>query len=151
QAGGGAGAVTSVNGRTGAVTITLDELGGIEGAERGAANGVAGLDGDAQVPAAQLPSFAKPGEFDPTDLGLKAWSSDPAACSVQTVYPTSGTGRVTAVKVNETMSVSRIVWYFKGYAGGLKSGSWAGIYTTSGTLMRATGDLSTASYEPQEQ
>ena len=151
QPGGGAGAVSSVNGQTGDVTITLDDLGGIEWSDRGVANGIAGLDGSAQVPAAQLPSFAKPGEFDPTDVGLKAWSSDPAACSVEVLYPTSGTGRVTAVKVNETMSVSRIVWYFKGYAGGLKSGSWAGIYNTSGTLMRATGDLSTASYEPQEQ
>jgi hypothetical protein len=58
---------------------------------------------------------------------------------------------VTAVKINESVSVSRIAWYFKGYAGGLKAGSWAGIYNSSGSLMRATGDLSTATYEPAEQ
>lgn len=143
--------VSSVNGQTGAVTVDLDDLGGIPYAEKGAASGVATLDSAKRVPAAQLPSFAKPSDFDPTDLGLKAWSSDPAMCSVQVVYPTSGAGRVTAVKINETTSVSRIVWYFKGYAGGLKAGSWAGIYNSSGTLMRATGDLSTATYEPQEQ
>lgn len=143
--------VSSVNGQTGAVTIDLDDLGGIPYAEKAAANGVASLDSAKRVPAAQLPSFAKPSGFDPTDLGLKAWSSDPAMCSVQVVYPTSGQGRVTAVKINEATSISRIVWYFKGYAGGLKAGSWAGIYSSSGTLMRATGDLSTATYEPQEQ
>ncbi|WMI34747.1 minor tail protein [Streptomyces phage Marav] len=131
--------------------VDLDDLGGLPYAEKGAANGVASLDSAKRVPAAQLPSFAKPSDFDPTDLGLKAWSSDPAMCSVQVVYPTSGSGRVTAVKINEATSVSRIVWYFKGYAGGLKAGSWAGIYNSSGTLMRATGDLSTATYEPQEQ
>ncbi|MEU9605465.1 hypothetical protein [Streptomyces sp. NPDC048057] len=143
--------VTSVNGQTGVVTVDLDDLGGIAWADRGVANGVAPLGPDAKVPAAQLPSYAKPSDFDPTDLGLKAWSSDPAMCSVQVVYPTSGQGRVTAVKVNETASVSRIVWYFKGYSGGLKAGSWAGIYNSAGTLVRATGDLSTVAYEPQEQ
>ncbi|MFG2923876.1 hypothetical protein ACGFYA_20500 [Streptomyces sp. NPDC048305] len=144
-------AVASVNGATGAVTVDLDDLGGLPYAEKGAANGVAPLDSAKRVPTAQLPSFAKPSDFDPTDLGLKAWSSDPAMCSVQVVYPTSGAGRVTAVKINEATSVSRIVWYFKGYAGGLKTGSWAGIYNSSGTLMRATGDMGTAAYEPQEQ
>ncbi|QOV06147.1 hypothetical protein KGG72_gp17 [Streptomyces phage Salutena] len=131
--------------------VDLDDLGGIKWDDVGAVNGVASLDSARRVPAAQLPSFAKPSDFDPTDLGLKAWSSDPAMCSVQVVYPTSGSGRVTAVKINEATSVSRIVWYVKGYAGGLKTGSWAGIYNSSGTLMRATGDLSTATYEPQEQ
>ncbi|AXQ62347.1 minor tail protein [Streptomyces phage TrvxScott] len=131
--------------------VDLDDLGGIPYAEKAAANGVATLDSAKRVPVAQLPDFAKPSDFAPTDLGLKAWSSDPAMCSVQVVYPTSGAGRVTAVKINEAVSVSKIVWYFKGYAGGLKAGSWAGIYNSSGTLMRATGDLSTATYEPQEQ
>ncbi|MDX3405161.1 hypothetical protein PV708_02775 [Streptomyces sp. ME02-6977A] len=144
-------AVTSVNNQTGAVVVDLDDLGGLPYNEKAAANGVASLDSAKRVPVAQLPSFAKPSDFDPTDLGLKAWSSDPAMCSVADVYPTSGQGRVTAVKINEAVSVSNIVWYFKGYAGGLKSGSWAGIYNSSGTLMRATGDLSTSTYEPQEQ
>jgi hypothetical protein len=143
--------VTSVNGDTGDVTIDAASLGALLANQKGAANGVASLGSDTKVPTAQLPSFSKPSDFDPTDLGLKAWSSDPAMCSVQVVYPTSGTGRVTAVKINESVSVSRIAWYFKGYAGGLKSGSWAGIYNSSGTLMRATGDLSTATYEPAEQ
>lgn len=144
-------AVTSVNNQTGAVVVDLDDLGGLPYNEKAAANGVASLDSAKHVPAAQLPDFAKPSDFSPPDLGLKAWSSDPAMCSVQVVYPTSGQGRVTAVKINEATSVSKIVWYFKGYAGGLKSGSWAGIYNSSGTLQRATGDLSTAAYEPQEQ
>ncbi|MBQ0949252.1 MULTISPECIES: hypothetical protein [unclassified Streptomyces] len=144
-------AVTSVNNQTGAVTVDLDDLGGLPYNEKAAANGVASLDSAKHVPAAQLPDFAKPSDFAPTDLGLKAWSSDPAMCSVQVVYPTSGQGRVTAVKINEAVSVSKIVWYFKGYAGGLKSGSWAGIYSSSGALMRATGDMSTSTYEPQEQ
>lgn len=143
--------VTSVNGRTGAVTLGPLDVDALPQSSRGASYGVAPLDAARRVPAANLPSFAKPSDFDPTDLGLKAWSSDPAMCSVQVVYPTSGAGRVTAVKVNESMSVSRIVWYFKGYAGGLLAGSWAGIYDSSGALMGATGDLSMSAYEPQEQ
>jgi hypothetical protein len=49
------------------------------------------------------------------------------------------------------MTVSKIVWHMLGYSGGLLTGSWAGIYDTAGTLKGATGDMSTATYEPALQ
>ena len=49
-------AVASVNGRTGAVTITLAELGGVATDAKGAANGIAPLDANGQVPVANLPA-----------------------------------------------------------------------------------------------
>lgn len=49
--------VNSVNGKTGAVTITLSELGGIANTEKGTASGVATLDSSGKIPTAQLPSY----------------------------------------------------------------------------------------------
>lgn len=49
--------VDSVNGKTGTVTITLNELGGIASTEKGANNGVATLGADGKVPSSQLPSY----------------------------------------------------------------------------------------------
>lgn len=143
--------VDSVNGQTGAVNITLDDLGGIDWADRGAVNGVASLDSSTKVPIAQLPDPSVPSGFTPESMGLKAWVADPATTMSGFDYPGVAKGRMAAVYINRTMSVSKIAWHIFGYAGGLLSGSWAGIYNTSGTLMRATGDMSTASYEPAEQ
>lgn len=147
----GAGAVSSVNGLTGAVSIDLADLGGIPATEKAAASGVASLDSGTKVPIAQLPDIAVPSSFTPESLGMKAWVSDPALCASGFDYPGVGKGRMAAVYVDRPMSVSKIAWHFFGYAGGLLSGSWAGIYNTSGTLMRATGSMSTATYEPAEQ
>lgn len=49
--------VNSVNNKTGDVTITLSELGGIPTTEKGANNGVATLGSDGKVPSSQLPSY----------------------------------------------------------------------------------------------
>lgn len=147
----GAGSVSSVNGQTGVVLVDLNDLGGIPASEKAAASGVASLDTNAKVPIAQLPDLAVPSGFTPESMGLKAWAGDPATTASGFDYPGVNKGRMAAVYVNRPMSVSKIAWHVFGYAGGLKTGSWAGIYSTSGTLMRATGDLSTASYEPGEQ
>lgn len=49
--------VDSVNNKTGDVTITLNELGGIPATEKGTASGIATLDANGKVPAGQLPSY----------------------------------------------------------------------------------------------
>ncbi|ATI18723.1 minor tail protein [Streptomyces phage Daudau] len=143
--------VSSVNGLTGAVNLTIEDLEGIPLGQKGTASGVATLDASTKIPVAQLPDIAVPSSFTPESLGLKAWAGDPDFCASGFDYTGVGTGRMTAVYIDRSMSVSKIVWHVFGYAGGLKTGSWAGIYNTSGTLMRATGDMSTASYEPAEQ
>ncbi|WDS51738.1 minor tail protein [Streptomyces phage Triumph] len=143
--------VTSVNGDTGAVVIDTASIGAIPTSQKAAASGVASLDSGTKVPIAQLPDPSVPSGFTPESMGLKAWAGDPAMTMSGFDYPGVAKGRMTAVYINRSMSVSKIAWHIFGYAGGLLSGSWAGIYNTSGTLMRATGDMSTASYEPGEQ
>ncbi|MCD2462464.1 hypothetical protein MBT42_02710 [Streptomyces sp. MBT42] len=143
--------VTSVNGDTGAVVIDTASIGAIPTSQKAAASGVASLDSGTKVPIAQLPDPSVPSGFTPESMGLKAWAGDPAMTASGFDYPGVGKGRMAAVYINRSMSVSKIAWHIFGYAGGLLSGSWAGIYNTSGTLMRATGDMSTASYEPAEQ
>jgi hypothetical protein len=92
-----------------------------------------------------------PSEFTPESLGVKAWAGDPGTLTSGADYSGVGQGRMTAVYVNRAVSVSKIVWHMQGYAGGLLTGSWAGIYDTAGTLKGATGDMSTAAYEPATQ
>jgi len=143
--------VSSVNGLTGAVNLTIEDLEGVSVSNVGQANGLATLDSGKRVPLAQIPLAATPGAFQPEDLGLKAWAGDPATCRSGFRDGSTGKGRMAAVVVRQTTTVSKIVWHFLGYAGGMKTGSWAGIYNTSGALVRGTGDLSTAAYEPGEQ
>jgi hypothetical protein len=143
--------VTSVNTKTGDVSLTAADVSAIPTSQKAAASGVASLDSGTKVPIAQLPDSSVPSGFTPESIGLKAWAGDPAATASGFDYPGVVKGRMAAVYVNRSMSVSKIAWHMFGYAGGLLTGSWAGIYSTSGTLMRATGDMSTASYEPAEQ
>ncbi|MCS0601094.1 hypothetical protein NX794_07595 [Streptomyces sp. LP11] len=164
----GAGGVGTVNGKAGPdVVLQAADVGAIAAADKGAANGVAPLDGSSLVPnvnlpdlgstyikvstrgaasgvatldsakrltAAQLPSIAIPAEFTPADLGLKAWAFDPALADSTPIY-CGTTPRLAAVKVTESISVSKVVWHFGGYAGGLIAGSWTAVYNAS-TLAR---------------
>lgn len=52
-----AGGVTSVNNKTGAVTLDASDVGAIDSTLKGAASGVAELDANGKVPSAQLPSY----------------------------------------------------------------------------------------------
>ncbi|MFB8020055.1 hypothetical protein ACFC36_16015 [Streptomyces rubiginosohelvolus] len=145
-----AGTVTSVNGKDGpAVTLTASDIAALAVSTRGTANGVASLDSSGRVPAAQVPDLL-PDEWGPEDHGLVAWAFDPALAHSTGLFPGSGPIRVTAIRVRQSTPVSRIVWHATGYAGGLTSGSWAAIYNSSGTRVGATGDMSTATYEPAE-
>ncbi|MFC9736665.1 hypothetical protein ACFVKC_01950 [Streptomyces noursei] len=103
----------------------------------GAANGVASLDAAGKIPPAQLPEV-----FLPSDLGLKAWSFDPAIGASDLKYPSSGSLRITAVPIHATTTVSKIVWHFFGYAGGLLAGSNAGIFDAAGMRLAQVGDMS---------
>lgn len=93
----------------------------------------------------------RPDEWLPEDMGLKAWSSDPAMCQSAGAYCGTTGIRVTAVTLRQGQLVNRLGWHFLGYAGGLQTGSWAALYNSSGTRVATSGDLSTATYEPAEQ
>lgn len=90
-----------------------------------------------------------PSEFAPEDLGLKAWAFDPAVANSTPLY-CGTTPRLAAVKLNSTQTVSKIVWHFGGYAGGLISGSWAAIYDTSMARKGVASSIETGN-EPAEQ
>ncbi|WP_329289566.1 hypothetical protein [Streptomyces pseudovenezuelae] len=96
-------------------------------------------------------SLTPPSSFTPESLGVLAWAGDPGTVASGSDYSGVGQGRMTAVYVSRSMSISKIVWHMQGYAGGLLAGSWAAVYDTAGTLKGATGDMSTAAYEPAAQ
>lgn len=133
-------------GADGDPVVTTDQL--------GAANGVATLDASSEVPLAQLPDLSDlyfPDTWAPEDAGLLAWSSDPAACQSTPAFCGVGVMRVTAVVLHSPKTVGKIVWYAGGYDGGLLTGSWAGIWNSTGTTRLAgVADLSAPGSEPAE-
>lgn len=172
----GGGAVVSVNGYDGVVNLTAADVGALTQTAADAryplstaavlitgTQTVAGSKTFSSVPSSSAAPTADNhlarksyvdalggGEWRASDFGLLTWAFDPALGSSTPLYPGSGPIRVTAVYLRSAASVTRIVWHFGGYAGGLASGSWAALYNASGTRVAQTGDLSTAAYEPAE-
>ncbi|QBZ72050.1 tailspike protein [Streptomyces phage Kradal] len=93
----------------------------------------------------------EPNGFAPDDIGLLAWSSDPACCVSTPAFCGVGVMRMTAVVLHTAQTVGKIVWYAGGYAGGLLSGSWAGIWNAAGTTRLAgVAAMHTGASEPAE-
>ncbi|MEV7670990.1 hypothetical protein [Streptomyces sp. NPDC088752] len=138
-----AGAVTTVNGKSGpTVTLVAADVSALATTARGTANGVASLDGSTRLPLAQLPLEVPTDHmWEPSDLGLKAWAFDPAVGMSTPIYPGNATLRVTAVNLKSAQTISKIVWHFGGYAGGMVAGSWGAIYNASGTRVGTTAAL----------
>ncbi|MEU1020264.1 hypothetical protein [Streptomyces sp. NPDC005898] len=164
----GGGAVSSVNTKTGDVVLTATDVGAEAAGSAVLLAGTQTITGTktfSAVPSSSVaPTTANhlarksyvdavppPGQWAPGDHGFAAWAFDPALGQSTALYPGSGPIRVTAVILRATTSITRIAWFATGYAGGLQSGSWAAIYNSSGTRVAATGDLSTATYEPPEE
>ncbi|MFD7262086.1 hypothetical protein [Streptomyces sp. NPDC059874] len=172
----GGGAVASVNGKTGSVTLVASDVGALDQtaadaryAQTSAAvllagtQTVTGSKTFSSIPSSSAaPTTANHltrksyvdalggGAWLPSDHGLLTWAFDPALGQSTALYPGSGPIRVTAVILRVPVTVTRIVWFATGYAGGLTTGSWAAIYDSAGNRVAATGDMSTATYEPAE-
>ncbi|MFJ1731463.1 collagen-like protein [Streptomyces sp. NPDC088254] len=130
--------VTSVNTKTGAVVLNAADVGALATTARGAANGVASLGSTSKVPDAQLPYDG----WRPSDLGMKAWAFDPAVAQSAGRVPSTGSFRIIAIPVRETITASSIVFHVFGYEGtGLDAGSRAGIFNTAGTRLAQTNDM----------
>lgn len=139
---GGTGDVATVNGKSpdaaGNVALVAADVAALATTARGAANGVASLGGTSKVLDAQLPYDG----WRPTDLGMKAWAFEPATAQSGGRTPSSGSFRIIAVPVRETITVSSIVFHVMGYEGtGLDGGSRAGIFNASGTRLAQTADM----------
>ncbi|AUG87207.1 minor tail protein [Streptomyces phage Omar] len=93
----------------------------------------------------------RPSEWLPEDLGLAAWTSDPMDCMSTGAFTGVTNARVAAVVLREPKTVSKIVWHFTGYAGGLLSGSWAAVYDASGVRKGYNNSIHTGTNEPAEQ
>ncbi|WP_445269605.1 hypothetical protein [Streptomyces sp. DSM 41634] len=172
----GGGAVDSVNAKTGVVVLTAADVGALDQAAADAryplttaavllagTQTISGGKTFSTIPSTTAaPTTANHlarksyvdglggGEWLPSDHGLLAWAFDPALGQSTALYPGSGPIRVTAVILRIPATVTRICWFATGYAGGLVSGSWAAIYDSAGNRVAATGDMSTATYEPAE-
>ncbi|WP_159058878.1 collagen-like triple helix repeat-containing protein [Streptomyces caeruleatus] len=166
-AGGGTAPVTSVNTRTGDVVLAAADVGAEAAGTAVLLAGTQTITGSktfSAIPSSSaapttanhlarksyVDAAAFAGEWSPADHGLAAWAFDPALGQSTALYPGSGPIRVTAVMLRAAVTINRIVWFATGYAGGLTTGSWAAIYNSSGTRVAATGDMSTAAYEPAE-
>ncbi|WP_371677905.1 hypothetical protein [Streptomyces sp. NBC_01276] len=172
----GGGAVDSVNAKTGVVVLTAADVGALDQTAADAryplttaavllagTQTISGAKTFSSIPSSSAaPTTANHltrksyvdglggGEWLPSDHGLLTWAFDPALGQSTALYPGSGPIRVTAVILRIPATVTRICWFATGYAGGLVSGSWAAIYDSAGNRVAATGDMSTATYEPAE-
>jgi hypothetical protein len=134
----GGGAVDSVNGQTGAVVLDAADVSAIPAAEKGAASGVATLSTASKVLDVQLPYAG----WRPSDLGMKAWAFDPSTAQSGGRAPSSGSFRIVAIPVRETITVTSLVFHVLGYEGtGLDAGSRAGIFDATGTRIVSTPDM----------
>jgi hypothetical protein len=88
--------------------------------------------------------------FQPEDLGLVAWTSDPACCQSTIRYESANRIRSASVAIHKTTTVTDIVWYMLGYAGGLLDGSWAAIYNSAGNKVGTVANLEAGGSEPPE-
>ncbi|MFE0451592.1 hypothetical protein ACFW2D_09925 [Streptomyces sp. NPDC058914] len=151
--GGGGGAVSSVNGQTGAVNLTAANVGALAATARGSANGVASLDAATKVPVAQVPDLTGTylafedswgNQWGPADQGLKAWSFDPSL-AVNVSAPVGGSVYLIRVKLRKATTISKVVMFTVAAGSGLTANqNYAGLYTASGTRVGITANQSSA-------
>ncbi|MFJ9816152.1 collagen-like protein [Streptomyces sp. NPDC101151] len=152
----GGSAVASVNGKTGAVVLaagdvgaaasdhahTAAQVGALGTATRGAALGVAPLDGSGDVPLANLPTAAIPSVWTPGDLGFKAWTFDPAVTDSAAQYCQIGYVYLMGIVLREAATLSRLCFYTAGNGATQPNNqSFAGLYNSSGARVAQTTSL----------
>ncbi|MER6236548.1 hypothetical protein ABT185_10840 [Streptomyces clavifer] len=150
---GGGGAVSSVNGLTGVVSLTAASVGALASTVRGAVNGVASLDSGSRVPAAQMPDLTSTylafedqwgNQAGPADQGLISWSFDPSA-AVNFSAPLGGSVYLVKVILRRAATISKVVLHTVAAGSGLTANqNYAGLYTTSGTRVGVTASQSSA-------
>ncbi|MGW0756121.1 hypothetical protein ACWD1Y_06470 [Streptomyces sp. NPDC002814] len=160
-AGGGGGAVTSVNTKTGDVVLVADDVGAattghthtaaavgaLATTARGAANGVASLDASTRLPVAQLPTSVPRNTWTPQSLGFQAWSCDPAHVTNPTTVKAAVLQRIylAGILITEPTQVNRVVIFARGWAGSTAVPAarfYAGIYSESGARVATSGLVS---------
>lgn len=136
---GGTGAVSSVNSKTGDVTLGAADVGALATTSRGAASGVAELDSASRLPISRVPTAVAKNSWTPQALGFQAWSCDPyTVANPVAKYLKTGRLFLTGFNITEPTTVTKAVMFARGY-GGVTADRWmAGIYNASGTRVVAS-------------
>ncbi|WP_411129920.1 phage tail protein [Streptomyces sp. x-19] len=139
--------VRSVAGKTGAVTLAASDVSALAATARGAANGVASLDGSTRLPITQLPAAVTKNAWTPQSLGFQAWSCDPAHVSNPTAIKAAVLQRVyfAGMNITEPTQVNRVVIFARGWAGSSDVPAarfYAGIYNEAGSRVATSGQVS---------
>lgn len=113
------------------------------------ADAITAVQGDVDTVAADLLAETH-NVWQPEDLGLVAWVTDPANCQSTIRYESANRIRSASVSIHKTTTVTDIVWYMLGYDGGLTAGSWAAIYNSAGNKVGTVADLTAVGSEPPE-
>ncbi|WP_328950468.1 hypothetical protein OG778_23865 [Streptomyces sp. NBC_00184] len=141
----GAGGVSSVNTKTGVVTLSAADVGALATSTKGAVNGVASLDASGDVPIAQIPNVAR-NTWTPQALGFQAWTMDPAAVANPTIKA-AVVGRIYmgGINITENTPVNRVVVFARGWGGSTlipAARFRAAIYREDGTKVVESAALS---------
>ncbi|MFD9920662.1 hypothetical protein [[Kitasatospora] papulosa] len=145
--------VASVNGQSGAVSLTAADVGAaatghthtaaavgaIATTARAAANGVASLDATSRIPAMQLPATTPRNVWTPQALGFQAWTCDPyTVVNPVAKFLTPQRLYVCGINITETTQVNRVIMFARGYGGVTSNRYAAGIYREDGTKVTST-------------
>ncbi|MFF3793788.1 hypothetical protein ACFYXW_27710 [Streptomyces sp. NPDC001981] len=148
--------VTSVNTKTGAVSLTAADVSAIPTSQKAAASGVASLDSTTRLPIAQIPAVVAKNEWTPQAVGFQAWSVDPATLATPTVGRTITIGRtyLAGFNITEPTTVSKLFVFAAGWAGSTAVPAarfWAGIYNESGSRVATSGTAGLSNVGPGGQ
>ncbi|CAD80116.1 tail fiber protein [Streptomyces phage phiBT1] len=140
-------AVSSVNTKTGDVTLTAADVGALATTTKGAASGVAPLDSAKRLPIANIPSAVPRNVWTPQAQGFAAWSVDPASVANPQTPKAAVPQRVymCGINITEPTAVNNVVIFARGWAGSSAVPAarfYGGIYDESGVLVRQTGQIS---------
>lgn len=159
------GAVQSVNGYSGVVTLaatdvgaapvshthTAAQVGAIATTARGAVNGVASLAADGRVPTSQLPPAVPPvlpGVWLPDDYGLRGWAYDLHATSRTPGDAPSEAGRLylVGVPLRAAATITKLAIHVMGYdkPNSTVIGAYLGIYDKSLARLAATANVTSS-------
>ncbi|MFE9317824.1 hypothetical protein ACFYNV_22395 [Streptomyces albidoflavus] len=130
--------------------LTPAQIGALAATARGTANGVASLEADTRLPAAQAPAASPRNTWTPQALGFQAWSVDPAHVSNPTTMKAVVVGRtyMCGINITESTQVNRVAIMARGWAGSTAVPAarfFAGIYREDGTRAAWSGSTALSS------